>query len=455
MRIIIVGAGETGVTLASRFSTMGWDVVLVDVSADVLAEADEGLDVMNLVGDATHRPVLARAGAARADAFVAVSGSDGQNLLSAALARQLGAKVAVARVDDPGFFGPDVRVETDLLGVDAVVSTPHLVASRLFDRVLGTHFDMVDSFALQGVRVGVLSVASAPSLYKQAARAVKLPAGAQLAAVLRDGYVRPPAEIDTLADSDQLVLSGPPDAIAAAWSALVPGVADARAIVIGGGDIGVSLVGLLAPHVGRLELIEIDRDRARFLAEEMRDVTVLCGDGRRNALLEDLQIASASFVLAATADDETGLLIALLARRLGVPQTFTFIRQPGHDELFRAIGIEGATGLFDVLAQAAADSIVGHGIVRRAPVPGTSYDLVEWRVARDGRAADERSACTLDEVPLPARCRAVALAHRFQSMPMTPASRVRAGDSLVILTPSAALADLERHLRRFERERAK
>lgn len=452
MRIVIGGAGETGVALATRFSGMGWDVVLVDVDASVLAEAEESLDVMNLVGDATHRAVLRRAGAPRADAFVAVSGSDGQNMLSAALARGLGAKVAIARVDDPDFFAPEVRLETDLLGVDVVVCTPRLLAGRLLDWVLCTHFDTVDSFALQSIRIGVLQAASAPSLARHNASAIKLPKGVQLAAVLRDGFVRPPTEIGHVQKDDRVVLAGTPDGVAKAWRQLVPGVAEARAIVIGGGDVGVSVVELLAPHVKRLELVELDRGQAQCLAEDLRDVTVLCGDGRRNAFLEDLQIDSASFVSAATANDETNLLIALLARRLGVAQTFTIIREPGHAELFRAVGIEGATGLFEVLARAAQDTITGRGIVRRVPVPGTSYELIEWRLATEKTSG---SAPSVDEVPLPARCRIVAAAHDFTAIPVTPATRLHPGDSLVILAPETGVADLERHLARFDKGRTK
>lgn len=467
MRIVIVGAGETGMTLAHRFSTLSWDVVLVDLVASALGEADE-LDVMTLVGDATHRPVLHRAGAARADAFVTVSGSDSQNLLSAALARRLGAKVAVARVDDPAFFAPSVHMETDVLGVDAVVCTPRLIAERLLDRVLSMHFDLVDSFALEGVRVGVLAGSAAPSVIGLSGLNIKLPGKAQLAAVLRDGYVRPPSEIDKLSDNDRLVIAGPPSAVAAAWRQLVPGVADARAVVIGGGDVGVTVLDLLNPHIDRLELVEIDRDRARFLAEEHADVSVLCGDGRRHAFLEDMQIGSASFVIATTADDETGLLISLLARRLGVAQTFSFIRQPGHDQLFRAVGIEGATGLFDVLARAVESSITGSGIVRQVKVPGTSYDLVEWRVARAQQKRDAATpgltptptttptpTPTIDQLPLPARCRAIALARNFEAMPLTGATRLQPGDTLVILAPHRAVADLGRRLTRFDKGKRK
>ena len=449
MRIVIVGAGETGVTLASRFSAMNWDVVLIDLSAEALADADEGLDVMNLVGDATHRSVLERAGTGKAHAFAAVSGSDAQNLLSAALARTLGAEAAVARVDDPGFFAADVHVESDLLGVHAVISTPRLVASKLVDRMMGVHFDLVLTFALGGIRVGVLQAARAPSTLRQSATSLKLPGGVQLMAVLRDGYVRPPAEVAAITESDRLVLAGAPDCVASAWSSLIPGVADARAVVVGGGDVGVSLIQHLEPHVGRLELVEIERACAQKLAEQFPDITVLVGDARRSSFLEDLQISSAQYVVAVTSEDETGLLIALLARRLGVAQTFSFIRQPGHAELFRAVGIEGATGLFDVVASAATNTLVGRGIVRRVPVPGTSYELVEWRIAR---AASDTASPSLDAVPLPARCRLIAVAHGFQAAPVAPGTRLRAGDSMVILAPRGRIHDLERSLKRFARE---
>ena len=96
MRVVVAGAGEVGRFLAGLLSARGADIVLIDSDPDALAAAEAELDVLTLLGDIGHRGVLRKAEVARADGFLAVSGSDTANILRAAMAKTQGAGVTVA-----------------------------------------------------------------------------------------------------------------------------------------------------------------------------------------------------------------------------------------------------------------------------------------------------------------------------------------------------------------------
>ena len=131
MKILIVGAGDVGMTVAALSSSQGHDVVLIDVDRARLRAAEEALDAQVLCGDATRRSTLREAGAPGADVVFTTTHDDQANLVAAALARQLGARYAAARVDDPTFYDTALAIERGILGIDAILCAARLAASEI------------------------------------------------------------------------------------------------------------------------------------------------------------------------------------------------------------------------------------------------------------------------------------------------------------------------------------
>ncbi|MBA3548224.1 MAG: NAD-binding protein, partial [Nannocystis sp.] len=154
MRVVIVGTGEVGRHLAHSLQHEA-ELILIDSDAQALLAAEENIDALSLVGDATHRRVLARAEVGRADLLIAVTPIDAVNLVCAALGRSMGARQVVARVDDPDFFVTDLGFERGVLGVDAVLCASRLVSVELLRMLAG-----VRALQVVPVAAGLVHVAT-------------------------------------------------------------------------------------------------------------------------------------------------------------------------------------------------------------------------------------------------------------------------------------------------------
>src|SRR5690606_3795379 len=133
MKIIVVGAGAVGSYLAKLLSSEGKDVLVIESDEDRAAEMQEALDALVVVGNGASAATLEEAGAGNADLLIAVSNSDGANILACHTARQLGAKRTVARIEDPG-----LREGVDQLGVDVVIDPSATAAQELVTLVRET-----------------------------------------------------------------------------------------------------------------------------------------------------------------------------------------------------------------------------------------------------------------------------------------------------------------------------
>ena len=447
MKIVVAGAGETGITVSRVFSEAGHDVVLVDCDPAVLATASETLDVAILAGDIKHRSVLRKAGVATAQAFVAVTGADADNLVGAALAKELGVKAAMARVDDPGFYDSSEGAEYGVLGIDAVLCATRLAASALLGLIAKVSMSFVQSFASHGLRAGVLPVGDETSWVGHSPATVRLLPGVRLCAVLRDGFVRAPSDFERLEPGDGLLIAGDADAFLDAWARLAPAGRKQRALIVGGGEVGSQLASALRRRIDRVELVELDPDRALKLSDELGGVTVMTGDARNAAFLKDLQVDTVDYLAAVTTNDETNLLVSLLGRRLGIRDVFTLLRQPGHEELFTELGVEGA-GEFDILARSVKDAAAVEGLVREERLPATGYMFVEWRLPPLGHDG----LVTMSDLPVGSEALLLGLVRGADSIEVTPRLRFMGRETLLFLVSRRARSRLVRQLEQLDKE---
>lgn len=450
MKIIVAGAGETGMEVASRFARLQHDVVLVEIDEEALALANEALDVMTLEGNATHRTVLRNVGTANAQAFVALTTSDTDNIVSAGLAKQMGAKVSIARVDDPEFYQTQRGTERGLLGIDAILCATRLAAAELLGLLIGVEINYVGSFASYALRSALVPMYPDSPLHGKSPKYIALGENVRLGGIVRDGFLRSLVEIPRIETDDSLLLVGHSDAFFDAMPSLMPEVIHRRAMIVGGGDIGAILAQALSKRLNRVELIERHRHRAELLSEQLPDVTVLHGDARQASFLRDLHIENVSYLLAVTADDEINLLVSLLARQLGVPQVFSLLRQPGHTELFRNLGIKGVAGAFEILANAVQEVSIVSGLVRSVPIPGTAYLLVEWRLPSSHNVATQ--ALNVADLPLDAGINLVGLTCGDEAQVPKPETSIAKGVTLLISTPKKQLRELSKNLDKLGKE---
>lgn len=447
MKAVIMGAGESGVHLARRLTAddVGADVVLVDRDPEALKVAEEVADVLTMAGDITHFQVQRRAGVAKADLVVALTGSDETNMVAAGLAAQAGALRTMARADSHGLYRSPMAVEVGALGIGHLLCASRLVDRELRRLIRACHADWVEDFASYTIRTLLLTVTDSSPVLGRSAAGARVAGAEHIAAVVRDRVVRPPGEIARLESGDQLLLVGSPADISHSQHQLLGTLRKRRAVLIGGGDVGAQLAATLCKTERRVLVVERDAQRCQQLAELLPQASVVQGDGTSIALLTDQQIHSADYVLAVTRSDEANLMASLLSRDLGVKHTFSIVHRHGYADVYAHLGVHGTAGPHEVVAKTVLSLLPEGGVMARWQLPDCSHEVVEYQL--DAGTRD----LTVEGLAAPPGCILLAVARDHQFLRPTHNLALQGRDHLLFAQPHHARKEMLKRLAKVSR----
>ena len=363
MHILIIGGGEVGFGLAEALAG-DREVVVVDDNPEV-ADRFEKLDVEFIAAGGTSSETLKRAGAERADVFIACTGLDEVNIVACAMANQLGSPETSCFVSREDFLRlPQGHDGLAQFGIDRVVWPEAQLAADI-ERLVAVP-DAIDAeeFAGGAVRLLEYRLTSGSPFTAHTVAGLGLPLGSLLVAVRRGDSFFIPRGDSQLVAGDKVVVMGTPEAMAQVqrWVAPSAKARQQTVTIIGGGDVGFRLAERLdvTPSV-RLRIIERDAKRGELLAARMQHALVLNGDGTDLALLEAEDIGRSDVLVSVIDNDERNLLASLLGRQLGVRRIITRVSHPLNLRLFERVGIDVALS-----ARGAAIASVVHQIEGRA-----------------------------------------------------------------------------------------
>ncbi len=339
MKIVILGAGQVGSTLAENLAGEANDITVVDTDPAMLAALQERLDLRTVLGYASHPDVLRRAGCNDADMLIAVTDVDEINLLACKIAHTLfRTPTKIARVRSADYLmDAGVLFAQEALAVDMCISPEQLVTEYIQRLIEYPGALQVVDFADGRVRlVGVRAYYGGPLVSRQLKELpAHLPAGvdARVAAIYRRGKAILP-EGDTIIEAEDEVF------FVAAAAHIPKIIAELRrhdkpvkrVMIAGGGNIGLRLAKALEDKV-QVKLIEKDKLRARELATELNHAVVLVGDAANEALLIEENIDDIDVFCAVTNDDEANVLSSMLAKRLGAGKALALINRMAYVDL--------------------------------------------------------------------------------------------------------------------------
>lgn len=438
MKVMIAGCGEVGSHIAQSLIEQGATAVMIDSSIDRIEAIEDSIDAMTLKGDATHRSVLTTAGCSGTDLFLAVTGSDSTNLVSAALARDLGARYTIARVDDPGFYMSNSAVDVGTIGINATVCASRLLSVEVFRQILEIDCSRICEFSGYSVFAAFFKVRPEDSLVDKTPGDVKTSAKADLRAVVRNGVLRPLEAIQAIQPDDELLFFGEPEEIGRLISRLKADI-KRKAIIIGGGDVGSQIAANLSHYEDKIEIVDSSPERCNELSQLYPDITVLKGDGTDIALLQDLKITPHDYLVSVAHSDEINLMVSLIGRDLGAKYTFTRINRPGYANVYNHLGISGIASSHTVLLNFVDNQLVTECIAKDLKL-GLSHDLVEVRIPTVSRGGEVK----LGDISLPALSVILGLTRNFKYMDPAKSTVLEKGDSVVVAVPPTAIRELEK-----------
>ncbi|MEJ2630211.1 MAG: Trk system potassium transporter TrkA [Acidihalobacter sp.] len=337
MKIIVLGAGRVGSSVAQHLASEANDITVVDTRAEVLRELQDRLDLRTLVGHASHPEVLEQAGAPDADMVIAVTSSDETNMVACQIAYTLfRTPTKIARVRAVEYLNRREIFAQEALPVDVLIGPEDLVTSYVHRLIEHPGALQVLDFADGKVSLVAVRAYYGGSLVGSELRALAdhMPGiQTRVAAIFRRGKAILPEGNTVIEADDEVFFIASKKNIRAITAELRQVDKTYKRIVIaGGGNIGKRVAERLEPRY-QVKIIEHDRDRARELSETLDRAIVLRGDAADEELLIEESIDATDVFCALTNDDEANILSAMLAKRLGARKVMALINRPSYVDL--------------------------------------------------------------------------------------------------------------------------
>lgn len=448
MKIIILGAGQVGSSVAHNLASEFNDITVVDANSRILLELQDRLDIRTVVGHGAHPDVLQRAGAEDADMIIAVTNSDETNMIACQVAYTLfHTPTKIARVRAAEFLSQPRLFSQDALPIDVLISPEQLVTDYVQRLIDYPGALQVLDFADGKVQLVAVRAYYDGPLVGQELRALRdhMPkAKARVAAIFRRGRPIMP-EGDTLIEVDDEVffVAARSDIRAVMGELRREDRPIKRVILAGGGNIGMRVAQALE---GRYQVKLIDRnpERTRMLSESLENTIVLLGDAADEELLLEENIENTDVFCALTNDEEANILSAMLAKRLGARKVMSLINRAAYADLVQSEAIDIALSP----QQATIGSLLTY--VRRGDVVAVhslrrgAAEAIE-AVAHGDRTTSKVVGRALEDLKLPAGTTIGAIVRGDEVIIVHHDTVIESGDHVILfLVDKRRVVDVER-----------
>jgi len=402
MKIIILGAGRVGGTLALHLSSENNDITVVDTDDKSLRDLQDKLDIGVVSGHGSHPSILLQAGIEDAEMLIAVTGVDETNIVACQIAHSLfKTPTKIARIRSQQYVSHEGLFRNDAIPVDVIISPERLVSDYMRRLVEKPGALQVLDFADGVVQLVAVKAYYGGPLVGQELRYMRkhMPnVETRVAAIYRRNKPLLPVGSTIIEADDEVFFIAAKENIQDVMSELRRvDRAYKRIIIAGGGNIGLRLATKLENHYS-VKIIEYNIQRANFLSEHLASTIVLHGSASDQDLLQEENIEDTDVFLAVTNSDEANIMSSLLAKRMGAKKVLTLISNPAYVELVQSSEIDIAVSPQQVtigtllahvrqgdvvnvhsLRRGAAEAIevIAHGDERNSKVVGRAVEDID------------------------------------------------------------------------------
>ncbi len=351
MNIIVCGGGQVGSSIARQLAGEANDVTVIDNDPEIAQRLSDTSDMRAIVGNASLPDVLEDAGAKTADMIVAVTYSDEVNMVACQVAHSIfNVPEKIARVRHQSYLDPAWAnlYSRDHMPIDLIIS-PEIEVARAIERRLQVpgSLDMLP-FGDGRLRViGVRCEEGCPIVNTPLRQLTELfpELAITVLAISRNSRFMVPRGDEQMLIGDEVYFVCDSDHVERSMAVFGHEEQEARSVVIvGGGNIGYFLTRELEAEHQRLEIkvVEVNRQRANYLAERLERATVIHGDALDAEIRTEINVGLAEAVIAVSNDDEVNILAALLAKRAGCRTAISLVNNPSYVPLMGSLGVDVA-----------------------------------------------------------------------------------------------------------------
>ncbi|WP_438836244.1 Trk system potassium transporter TrkA [Streptococcus pluranimalium] len=326
MRIILVGGGKVGAALCRSLVEENHDIVLIEQKESVLKHLTKRYDIIGLLGNGANHKILEQADIQDCDIFIAMTDKDEVNMISAVLAKQMGAKETIVRVRNPEYSNAYFK-ERNFLGFSLVINPELLTARYIANSIDFPNAKSVEHFVNGRVMLMEFSVSDQSVLSQMSLSEFRQKFGnIVICAVQRQDTILIPDGNDRILPGDRIFVTGSRVEMVL-FHNFVKHKLIKNMMIIGAGRIAYYLLSLLRNNKINLKVIERDEKHAQWLSQEFPHLNIVVGDGTaKNVLLEE-SAASYDAVATLTGVDEENIIASLFLEKVGVQKNITKVNR--------------------------------------------------------------------------------------------------------------------------------
>ena len=449
MKIIILGAGQVGATLAENLVGEKNEITVIDSDADKLRHLQDRLDLQVVHGVGSHPDVLKKAGAEDADMLIAVTNSDESNMMACQVAYSLfktPTKIARVRSEQYIIYQEQLFKHQDV-PVDHLIAPEQLVTKaikRLIDypgalQVVEFAGGKASLVAVKAYYGGLL-VGHALSALKQHIPNVDT----RVAAIYRRGRPIRPLGTTIIEADDEVFFIAATKHIRTVMSELQKLEASYKRIMIaGGGLIGAGLAKLLE-HNHNVKLIEFNQERAKYLSATLDKTIVFCGDASDHELLTEENVQQVDAFIAVTNDDEANIMAAMLAKRLGAQKAMVLIQRGAYVDLVQGGEIDIAFSPQQATISALLTHIRRGDIVNVYSLRRGAAEAIE-AIAHGDQSTSKVVGREIGEIKLPPGTTIGAIVRHEEVIIAHSTTKIEANDHVILfLVDKKFIGDVEK-----------
>ena len=444
-----------GAHLAKMLSNESNEITVIDPDPERIRSLSQTADVATIIGGPSSIPDLKEAGATSADLFIAVNPLQPQsvNIVSALLAKKLGTRRVVARVDDEDFLSPENKLLFKDMGLDMMFFPEKSASDEVDDMLRSTASTDTLEFARGKLQLGVFKLDDDSPLldmtvaeFSQAI--TQLPNGAEfrIVAISRGNSTIIPKFDSTFKPGDYLYIISCRDGMPALMKYLGKDKLEIRRVLIlGGSEIGQMVAARLAARkMDDIKIIDINPKLCRYLSEVLPDsVSVACGDVRNADFLKDEGMNSYHAVLAFTGSDETNILSCVVAKKMGVSRVIAQVENLEYIRLAEDMGVDSVINKKLITASRIFKFTLSDKVRSVRYVSGTDAEVLEYTAAPGSRITKK----PLKDIEFPADAIIGGIIRGGDSFIAVGSTHIEAYDRVAVFALPDAVKEVDKFFR--------
>lgn len=444
MNIVIAGAGAVGTHLARMLSTQEHNIILMDSNENKIAAIESQLDILTILGSCSSISDLLDAKVNKADLYIAVTQTEELNLTSSILAKKLGVKKTIARIDNNEYLEEDTYKHWKQMGVDHMIYPETLAAEEVISSLKLTGTRQLHEFS-EGklVLYGIKLWENAKIIDKTLEEAIKEfnMVDTRIVAINRDNITIIPHGRNSFRYGDLIFVITKPEGVDNMLDLCGKKRLDIKNIIIVGGSRIAKRTAMSLEKNYNVKLFETDREKCNKLNDVLQNTLIINGDGTDLSLLKEEDIETTDAFLSLTGNSETNILACLLAKKFGVKKSVAEVENIDFIDLASNLGI----GTLINKKMIAASYIYRHTMTSKVEqfkcLTASEAEVFELIAQPDSKITKKQ----LKDINFPKEANIGGIIRGEDAIIAKGSDQIVAGDRVVVFTLPSAIRKVEKY----------